>query len=346
MKKILIYPDPKLLEGNFYLSHIANILANKYNILDSSKQYTTSLLSCDFILLNWFESIGNKPLLLLKRLLFLLIALCTRKKIIWTIHNKMPHEGICFCSKIIIFLLLRVSWKIHILCRESYKISFLKKFVEKCVLIPHGDYFGDFKSSGINLYGKYKIDPKSKIILFSGAVKPYKNIDLLIQAYSDSCLADNGFTLLIRGVCYDKKFLNKIVDIQKHTKGVIFDPTFIPVCEMYDYLIQSICLVAPYDKNSTLNSGTLWMALSYKRTMIIPQIGSVLDIQNADSFLYSYSYETAEDHKVKLREMFQRLKDDVGEFKDCLQKKGELGYKYMKQKSWENQKEKWIDLFV
>ncbi|PBC73334.1 glycosyltransferase [Fibrobacter intestinalis] len=345
MKKILIFPEPKMMKGNFYLLHLSKILANKYQILDSSKSYFKNLLICDFILLNWFESIKNQPLLLIKRLFFLFFAFCSRKKIVWTLHNKIPHEGRCLYSQIVIFLLLRFSWKIHILCKESYKLSFLKGFETKCVLIPHGDYFGDFKSNGLNLHDKYKLHINSKIILFTGAIKPYKNIELLISAFNSSSLAKYGFTLLIRGNCLNNEYSNRIKNLSEKKECVIFDPTFIPTNEMYDYLDQSICLVAPYNNKSTLNSGTLWMALSYKKTIIIPEIGSIKDIPEFNSILYTYTYQTEDEHEKRLKEVFIRLKEDIFKSADCLLKKGGSGFKYMEKNSWEKQKENWINLF-
>lgn len=345
MKKILIYPEPKLSDGNFYLVHVAKVLENRFIVLNSIKGYLINLVICHFILLNWFESIGNNPILLLKRLLFLLIAVVLRKRIIWTIHNKIPHDGYSLFSKLIVFLLLRCSYKIHILCNETRSISYLRAFEKKCYLVPHGDYFGDFPFKNVNIYGKYNIELNSKIILFSGAVRPYKNIELLISAFSDSQICKKGFSLLIRGTCNDKKFLQKIECQINGKENIFFDPTFIPIDEMNAYLHQSVCLVAPYRTESALNSGTLWMALSYKKTMIIPKIGSVLDIKSAEKFLYSYSYVSDAEHRLQLRNTFCRLANDACYTNGILQKKGELGYEYMQQNSWMKQKNKWYDLF-
>ncbi len=345
MKKILIYPEPKLSDGNFYLVHLAKVLENRFIVLNSTKGYLINLICCHFILLNWFESIGNNPILLLKRLLFLLIAVVLRKKIIWTIHNKIPHEGFSLFSRLIVFLLLRISCKIHILCNETRGISYLSAFKKKCYLVPHGDYFGDFPLKNVNIYKRHQIGLNSKIILFSGAVRPYKNIELLISAFSESQVYKKGFSLLIRGTCNDNSFLQKIVHLIKGKKNIFFDPTFIPVDEMNAYLNQAVCLVAPYRTESALNSGTLWMALSYKKTMIIPNIGSVLDIKSSENFLYTYSYVSDEEHRLQLKNTFCRLANDVCYSKSILQKKGELGYEYMRQNSWMKQKNKWYGLF-
>ena len=60
---------------------------------------------------------------------------------------------------------------------------------------------------------------------------------------------------------------------------------------MEAYLKCADVLVAPYNKESSLNSGTLWMAMSYKKSMILPRIGCVKDIPNYNDLLYVYNYE-------------------------------------------------------
>lgn len=346
MKKILIYPYPDLLKGNLYLENLSKTINDKYIIFNSSHSYFFSILFSDVILLNWFESINSNFFSLIKRLLFLFLAKALRKKIIWTIHNREPHDGIFYYEKFLIILLVKKTDRIHILCKETLSIPFLKGYEKKCILIPHGDYFNNFRGKGNDIHNQHKIPKNQKIILFTGAIRPYKNIELLINAFSQSQISKKNYSLLIRGLCKNELYQNELKKHIKNDVNIFIDFSFIPNEEMESYLNQSICLVAPYQKDSVLNSGTLWMAFSYAKTIIIPSIGSVKDIPNNESMLYLYSYSNKTDHQENLCNIFKKISHDMELNPSILQQKGIAGYKLMQENSWNNNKKKWEDLFL
>ena len=128
--------------------------------------------------------------------------------------------------------------------------------------------------------------------------------------------------------------------------NIYFDFNFIKDNEIGSYLKNSEAIIVPYNKKSSLNSGTLWMCMSYSKTMILPLIGCVKDIENYDKFLYVYDYDKEEEHYNALLKCLKGIKQDITKDEDILSKKGKSAYEFIiKNQTWEILKEKWIELY-
>jgi glycosyltransferase involved in cell wall biosynthesis len=332
--KILIYPDSKS-SSNFYLENLYRILSIKFQVdgyYRIKSDGIKKILSYDCYSLNWFESIFRKRfkwIFFTSRFFFLFLLKILNKKIIWTIHNKIPHEP-NFYSRILIFLLKRWSSKIHILCSATVIECKLQKYEKKIVCVSHGDYFNNYLRSDFNVKEHYSIPQENNILLFVGQIRSYKNINLLIGAFEKSKLSKGNWTLLI---CGEGK-----LNIQS-SKNIILDFNFIPNEKIRAYLEQSSILIAPYNRKSALNSGTLWLACSFAKPFILPNIGCVKDISNREEFLYVYDYANQKEHLNNLTDTLNKVNPDV------LEAMGTNAYKFILENSWEKNKEKWWGIF-
>ncbi len=346
--RILFYPTIYTNE-NRNLNNLYNEIKDVYEVISFDRVKKWNYFNYDVYHFNFIEwtsgSIMRQKLDYFKKKFFINVLKFLRKKIIRTVHNNIPHET-ANKELTINFMefMAKKSDKIHILCKATLENDFLTPYNDKIVYIPHGDYIGNYPDSDIDIYNKYHISTDKKIALFIWQVRKYKNIELLIKAFEESKLEDNNFVLLICWPCNDysyvwylKKFWNK---------NIYFDFNFIKDSEMESYLRQSLIVVAPYNKISSLNSWTLWMALSYKKTMILPLIGCVKDIRNYEKFLYIYDYSKEEEHYGNLLQCLQKLKGDLLEDETVLKVKGEAWYQYIINNwSWKVQKENWINLY-
>jgi len=343
--KILIYPD-NVSENNKYLESLVKTLGEFCQVdgYNSVKlQGIKKILSYNMYCMNWYESIySDKKLKPFVRKFFLLLILkLFGKKIIWTVHNKTAHEDSIY-SKFLFFLMKEMSFKIHILCPATVQECNLQKYEKKIIYVPHGDYFNCYPQSHFDIFKYYSIASHYKILFFMGRIKPYKNIELLIESFEKSDMPKNNWKLLICG-SIEINYNYYKADIQKHIlnkENVIIDFNFIPDDKISSYLTQSNLLIAPYNKKSSLNSGALWLAFSYSKTMILPNIGCIRDLPNRDGFLYVYDYETAEEHLDNLVKTLNKVNSDS----EFLEEKGKKAYKVMEENSWENNREKWKNL--
>lgn len=347
--KIIIYPTIKEME-NRYVNNLYKTIMDTYEVKGYDEiENLKERLNADIYHFNWIESENEKGIKrkinYIKKIVFIEFLKIKNKKIIWTVHNNVPHE-IQRNKTIINFMrfMAKKSDKIHILCNETINNEYLQKYKDKIVYIPHGDYINNYEKSNVNIYERYKIGKDKKIMLFIGQVKKYKNIELLIKAFKDSKLEDSKFLLLICGKCNDKAYKEELEKLSN--KNILFDFNFIKDEEMEAYLRSSQIVVAPYNKESSLNSGTLWMCMSYSKTMILPLIGCIKDIKNYDDFLYTYDYEDEKLHYDALLKCLLKVKLDINTEPNILDNKGIQAYEYIvKNQTWKIFREKWGNLY-
>jgi len=113
---------------------------------------------------------------------------------------------------------------------------------------------------------------------------------------------------------------------------------------MADYLVQCDLLVAPYDLHSALNSGTLWMAFSYARTIICPRLGCIKDIPTIDQFAYIYDYTDNSEHVFKLTEILKCVANESNQ-PNVFIEKGLQALSIMQSRSWDAHKDAWLGLY-
>ena len=342
-KRIIFFPT-KSRWTNSYLNNIYNTIKDHYEVTGCDEIKKKDYFKYDIYHFNWIESTIWNTTRLILTIIFIYILKILNKKIIRTMHNTIPHET-GNKKEVIKFMqfIAKKSDRIHILCTETLKNNILQPYKDKTILIPHWDYIGNYPLKNLNIYNKYGIPTNKKIALFIGQIRKYKNIDLLIKAFKASKLEDNNVVMLICWICNDKIYRKELEKLED--KNIYIDFNFIKDSDMEAYLRQCKIIIAPYNKISSLNSWTLWMAMSYKKTMMLPLIWCVKDIKNYNDFLYIYDYYK-EDHYEKLLECMLKLKNDLTENRNILNTKWEKAYEYIiKNQSWEVQKKNRINLY-
>ena len=341
--KLFIYPANNNENQNINIQQKA-IKECGINVTYSLKDF----FSTDFFLLNWFETLGgNIKLDYIKKCIKIFFMVLFRKKIFWVVHNKQPHTKYSNDRSLSLSIKLmkklqKVASRIIILCDETEKV--LKQigndnisYEAKIYKIPHPNYIGIYPEHNT------PITEKKLNFLYIGQVNKYKNVDLLINVFNG--IIDKNISLTIAGNCKDKMYieqLNKLVS----NKNIFCDFQFIPDNEIISYINKSEILILPYSLDSSLNSGTIFLAFSYKKTVISPLIGTLKEYEKNDSFFYSYEYNTQEEHLVNLKSIINKVIEDYKNDSKILQKKGIEAFNLVqKQNSFEIITTKYKELF-
>ena len=339
--KVCFYPTCENATNHF-LANLARLLRDEGSFecsgfLDLAKQKKGEEFRQDVYHFNWFDQ-SLSFASFLYRFYILLRVIFARKRIVWTIHNTVPHGGVPAYNRILRALLLRFSSVIHIMSEGSRELPYLQPYLHKVELVPHGDYFGSYPECDADIRKRFNIAEGTPIVLFLGAVRPYKNIEILLDAFDFDDAA-----LLICGNVRPREYLNKLTASVAGHKNVIFAPEFVPDSELSAYLRASAFLVAPYSYESALNSGTVLLACSYGKTVVCPDIAGVRDIQATANCLYAYHYEGEAEHTGKLRETLARALDDYRS--GVIAEKQSRAVDYMRRNSWDANRSKWCGLF-
>lgn len=340
--------QPNGSDNNKYIDLIQNsikelgVTINSFEETFSNKQIFNQT---EYFIVNWYESLYTNSLIKQSRnfiikLIKLIKLKKANKKLIWVLHNKVPHDSKhVFYSKILMKWLVENSYKIIIHSKESKNvISELTndlRIMEKVVYMPHPNYIGAYKDCNNN----QKETGETLNLLFIGAIKPYKNVDLLIEVFNELNL--DKVTLTLAGKVATKEYEKYITNIIGNNKNIKVDFRFIEDDEIVSLINESDMLVLPYDIKSSLNSGTIFLAFSNKKTVLSPLIGSLKDFDDKDLF-FSYEYESIEEHKKRLNNNILNIYNKYKKDNSLLQEMGMKCYQIVEK---ENNMEKIRDIF-
>lgn len=263
--------------------------------------FSVDAKSIKILHLNWYENTrGNSSISVFyrffKKCIFLTFFILSGKKIIWSMHNRAPHEvKSMFLTKALINILVKYSSRIMIYSDYSRTIlnDKYKNIDSKIMRVPHPNYVGD--------YGDVKptIPSKKLRLLFFGEIRPYKNIELLIDALSE--FNESEVELKIAGRVHSEDYKVKINSKLKDLSNVTTEFGFVKDEDIPSYLADCDLLIMPFNIKSSLNSGSAILAFSYAKTVICPYIATIMDLENKDKVLY-YEYENSEEHLSVLKE--------------------------------------------
>lgn len=310
--KIAFYPYQST--ENKYASIIINILKSirgteVYPFVPVAYlKFSKKIWGADLIWLNWFELDHGKIKTLMKIWTLVLLKL-TGKSIVYTLHNKKLHNKKMSTVSSLLQNSLYYFADTIIIHSNASKEILPEKYRKKTQYIPHPNY--------INEYGpilKQELSKSKKLrLLFIGQVKPYKNIELLLNALSE--VDHEVVELTIAGKPTSNEYSEQLLKLAIG-KDIKFIFEFVKDEEINQYLANCDMLVLPYDMASSLNSGSVILAFSYAKTIICPSIGTVEDMESKAFLTYTY-HDNAEHQKVlksQLEQAIKLKKEDVNVF--------------------------------
>ena len=124
---------------------------------------------------------------------------------------------------------------------------------------------------------KLGIPVGEKLILFFGFIRPYKGLDLLLNAMADEKVKKLKVKLVVAGEFYgDEEKYKSIVQETNIGNNVIFHSAFIPKEEVKNFFCAADVVVQPY-RNAT-QSGITQIAYHFERPMIVTNVGGLPEI--------------------------------------------------------------------
>lgn len=320
MDKVVYYP---LNHKNPYVAIVTEAIKNAgyeiYDMKDIKKNHKLAK-QIKIINLNWFDSIGNCPLW--KAIALLVRQLCRIEyykwcgmKIIYTMHNRQAHDTkYKRINCILMNFLCKKSDYIAVLC--SYSKEILREFlsveeIEKKVRVMyHPSYKGAYSEKKIFIPELPNSSKCNMHILFMGSVRPYKNIELILEAAYK--LHGKNIEFVIAGKANNKDYEKRLKDKVNHFSNVTFISRYIDDSEMFSFYDWADIVIIPLDMKSSLNSGSSVLAFTMGKTVIIPRIGTVRDFPS--EVIFSYEYENESEHLNaivdKINEAFTKWSDN------------------------------------
>ena len=307
----LDFSDP-----NNYLSRMRDAIVLSYpeiEIVNMPGRFK-DFIKVDVVWLNWYENFSgrNRAYYLyhaVRRWLKLLIFKCCGTKIIYTVHNRQPHETQYSALNRLfykcVFSLVDNIVILSDLTRDVIKEIGGKKFSGKIIKIPHPTYLCPKK--------KYQDNPEGFTVLFFGLLRPYKNIEMLLSVAP----SHPEINFVIAGAALDLNYADSLKKAASGLNNVHLILRRLTDEEINKLMDEASVLALPYDLKSSLNSGAAMFALSKGLNVVIPNIGTILELSNRDK-VYGYDYNNDSEHQSKfenaLMSAFEDFMSDYSQF--------------------------------
>ena len=306
-KKTSAFPTCAISRYSEKKNQYTQLMKNVLTAVEISPRPLSFWKHADFVWLHWFEKNAEKKNF---KNSVNFLEKCKQKgiKIIWNVHNKIPHETKDLQRvKSFMKLLAEISDKIVIHSTPTTQI--IAEFCEnnetvlkKIAYVPHPNY--------IEVYGAQKpdrnLDGNKLKLCFFGAVKKYKNVELLISAVSE--LGFDDVELNIYGRCRPREYAQSLRVLAGENRNIKMHFKFVDDNDVPEILAACHLLVLPYNLDSSLNSGATICAFSYGRTVLSSLTGTLEDVEDKSLF-FAYSYKNQDEHKEELKKHISAIRE-------------------------------------
>jgi glycosyltransferase involved in cell wall biosynthesis len=193
-------------------------------------------------------------------------------RIVWTVHNILPHEARFEAEEIRLSAEVAArSDVIHVLVQRTAELvaPHYELPEDRLLHVPHMSYVGAYEDhvSGPDARHALGLLADELVYLVLGAIRPYKGLPELLDAWA-TLPPDRPRRLVIAGAPSDQPGIDELIERAALAPDVLLDARKIPAPEMQTFLRAADVAVLPY--RQALNSGALMLALTFGLPAIVP----------------------------------------------------------------------------
>jgi glycosyltransferase involved in cell wall biosynthesis len=287
--KNFIVPKDPIGEGEKYKIDIESlsVFAHPKIVLSKLKGEKT------VVHYHWLEINDIQSLIGMKwKLVWISLYRLFNGKIIWTIHNEFPHSGkYIFLNKVIRKYVAHIANKLQVHCQTAIKIMspILNVKESKFFIVNHPEFPAELieKNKAVHLlnqkYFSGKIKSGNILFLMFGEIAEYKGIKEIVKIFNT---LSNEKKLIIVGTVKkgNKNYFKNCVSSIENKDQILTYTERIPDEEVPIFI--NSCDYVLFNYRNVLTSGSVFLALNYKKNIIIPLKGCLKELsgQNVISF--------------------------------------------------------------
>lgn len=284
---------------------------------DSLRSRVRTMESGDIVHLHWTTPILQKADSLaeavarLQEFTQLLDDLRSRRiRLVWTLHNRLPHELHYYELEVELYrLLAERSDMVHVMSPDTAEVvaDVCTLRPESVQVIPHMSYQGVYggKPSRAGARRRFGIAGDDLAVLFFGQVRPYKGLDLLFDAVERLAEeSDRPVVLLLAGAVREETPDEVLSRLPKGVR-VVSKLEFIPDSEVGDWFAAADLAVFPY--RAILNSGSAHLAAAYDVPVVLPGERHLIAQFGAEPWVSFFDLESPEESLLDVLKAAQPL---------------------------------------
>ena len=235
-----------------------------------------------------------------------------RYKLVWTIHDLIPHGEFFVNEALITKLLAKLSDTKIVHSEEVIKqMKFMKIDTSNCRVIPHGNYIGYYPNNQSKKIVTNKSNNMNQEFVFGffGNIRKDKGVIKLVESYI-SCNLKNA-KLILAGKPENNEVKTHLIKLSKHRKDIIFNFSYISGEKIQSYINKFDIFVCPFINITT--SGSVVLAMSFKKPIISPNVGDLLGYPRNTGYYYDKNNSNALCKSMKKAFFDRKLLKEMGE---------------------------------
>tara|TARA_B100001564_G_scaffold316767_1_gene292329 strand:- start:277 stop:1467 length:1191 start_codon:yes stop_codon:yes gene_type:complete len=204
-------------------------------------------------------------------------------KIIWTVHNILPHDSKLKKAQIKLRVeLIKIADIIHLMNDETIALAepFFEIPLKKVISIPHPSYRKYYPSIVSKEESRFQlsIPQNSKVYLFFGSIQAYKGLEDLLNAFEKLQQKNPNIYLLIAGKVVNKSYFSALRSRININMNILLVDARISTEHVQYYFKAADYCVCPY--RISLNSGVAHLSHTFNTPVIAPNIGGFKSLLN------------------------------------------------------------------
>ena len=199
----------------------------------------------------------------------------------WTVHNTLPHDTVYRDVEIRVQQAVAdASHLVHIMSEATPRAmgGLVDLDPQRTVVVPHPNYRGSYADSTTRVEARLAlgIEPDEAVLVLFGAIKPYKGLGQLLEAFDEmrARTARRG-RLVVAGAPDGTAAAQAFVEQCTVHPDVLIAPRKIAGDHVQHYLRAADVGLAPYDR--VLNSGAVRLYETFGLPVVIPHEAPLLE---------------------------------------------------------------------
>ncbi|PVG82642.1 hypothetical protein DDE18_09710 [Nocardioides gansuensis] len=206
-------------------------------------------------------------------------------RLVWTLHNVLPHEArLVWAETELAQLLADRADAIHALsaitARQASEV--LRLDPRRVVVIEHSSYLGCYPDwiSRDAARRSLGLGSDDVVLVALGGIRPYKGLGRLLDVFHELAEDDPRLRLLVAGKPAQTSETAGLQRRCEQSQRVISHFAHLPDDQLQVWFRAGDLAVLPYSR--ILNSGVFWLAQSFGLPIVGPRTGALLDLADQD----------------------------------------------------------------
>lgn len=199
-------------------------------------------------------------------------------RLIWTVHNVLPHDAVHRWAEIdLARLLADRADLVHVLSEATFEAvgDLYHLDPAKVVVIEHSSYLGYYPDQVTREEARQRLglEHDHQVLLALGGIRPYKGLDLLLDVFERLAEPDPTLRLLVAGRAIDGQAVEQLRERCASTDRVIAHFEHVADDELQVWMRAADLAVLPY--RAVLNSGAFLLAQTFGLPVVAPRVGAL-----------------------------------------------------------------------